>query len=159
MKKFVGYDIRSFNFRLCVFISLIGLLFLSSSAFADQFGDFTYTVNVENTVTITGYTGAGGNVVIPSIIEGMPVVGIGINAFSYIGSLTSVVIPDSVASIGEQAFYGCDALTSIFVYASNTVYSSQDGVLYDKTKTLLIQFPSGKTGGFKIPASVTSICN
>ena len=52
-----------------------------------------------------------------------------------------------------------NALTSIVIAESNTVYSSQDGVLYDKAKTLLIQFPCGKTGGFTIPASVTSIGN
>ena len=84
MKKSVGFYIRIFNVCLSAFLTLIGLLFLSSSAFADQYGDFTYTVNVGNTVTITGYTGAGGDVVIPSTINSMPVVGIGNWAFYYI---------------------------------------------------------------------------
>ena len=39
-----------------LFLSLIGLMFLSSSAFALQSGDFTYTES-GGTVTITGYTG------------------------------------------------------------------------------------------------------
>jgi hypothetical protein len=38
------------------------------------------------------------------------------------------------------------------------VYSSQDGVLYNKAKTTLMQYPAGKTGAsFIIPSSVTSI--
>jgi len=48
-------------------------------------------------------------------------------------------------------------LTSIIVDASNTVYSSQDGVLYNKDRTVLIEYPYGKSGGFTIPDSVTSI--
>ena len=54
-------------------------------------------------------------------------------------------------------FDGCTGLTSIVVDASNPVYSSQDGVLYNKAKTMLIQYPGGKSGGFIIPGSVTSI--
>ena len=51
----------------------------------------------------------------------------------------------------------CTSLTSIVVDANNTVYSSQDGVLYNKAMTVLIQYPGGKAGGFTIPNSVTSI--
>ena len=71
--------------------------------------------------------------------------------------LTSVTIPNSVTSIGDNAFVCCSGLTSIVVDASNTAYSSQDGVLYNKAKTVLIQCPGGKSGGFTIPDSVTSI--
>ena len=78
MKKFVGFYYRcSFKVCLWAFLSLIGFMFLSSSAFALQSGDFTYTVS-GGTVTITEYTGAGGDVVIPDAIDGMPVVGIGV---------------------------------------------------------------------------------
>ena len=77
-RKFVGFYYRcSFKVCLWAFLSLIGLIFLSSSAFALQSGDFTYTVS-GGTVTITGYTGSGGGaVVIPATIDGMPVVSIG----------------------------------------------------------------------------------
>src|SRR5262245_44501712 len=42
---------------------------------------FTYTTNSDNTITITGYTGSGGDVAIPDTIDGMAVTTIGPNAF------------------------------------------------------------------------------
>ena len=68
-----------------------------------------------------------------------------------------MTIPNSVTCIGDAAFFGCDGLISIVVDASNTAYSSQNGVLYNKAKTVLIQYPGSKAGGFTIPNSVTSI--
>jgi hypothetical protein len=48
-------------------------------------------------------------------------------------------------------------LTRIDVDESNPNYSSSDGVLYNKAMTTLIQYSAGKSGGFIIPNSVTSI--
>jgi hypothetical protein len=39
----------------------------------------------------------------------------------------------------------------------NAVYSSADGVLFDKSQTTLIQYPGGKAGSYSIPSSVTNI--
>ena len=72
---------------------------------------FTVTAN-QGTVTITGYTGPGGEVVIPDTINGLPVTGVGGHAFAYLTNLTGVVIPDSITSIGNDAFKGCTELTS-----------------------------------------------
>jgi len=83
------------------------------------------------------------------------VTSIGDGAFSNC-DLTSVTIPDSVTSIGDRAFSD-HRLTAINVNPANTVFSSQDGVLYNKDKTTLILYPAGKTGTFTIPAGVTSI--
>jgi hypothetical protein len=46
---------------------------------------------------------------------------------------------------------------AITVDALNPAYSSVDGVLFDKSQTTLIQCPAGKTGGFTVPNSVTSL--
>jgi len=77
---------------------------------------FTYATN-DNTITITGYTGPGGNVVIPSIITGLPVTRIGDEAFYSVGNpltnLTGVSIPQSVTSIGKSAFMQCAGLTNV----------------------------------------------
>ena len=71
--------------------------------------------------------------------------------------LKSVHIPSSVTSF-EDGFYGCTSLESITVADGNTVYSSQDGVLYNKDKTTLIKFPLNKSIiGFTIPDTVTEV--
>ena len=88
------------------------------------------------------------------------VITIGSYAFHGCSSLTSVTIPDSVTSIGEGAFRGCSSLTSIEVVEGNSEYTSQDGILFDKNKTTLIQYTVGKQSGhYSIPDSVTSIGN
>jgi len=84
------------------------------------------------------------------------VTSIGKYAFGSSG-LTSIFIPASVTSIGDYAFYGCNNLISIMVDVKNLIYASQDGILYNKIKTNLIQAPRGITGNVSIPARVTTI--
>lgn len=87
------------------------------------------------------------------------VASIGFNAFQGDSSLTSVTIPGSVNSIGEAALANCYSLTNITVDTSNLAYSSQDGVLFDKPKANLIEFPTGLGSSYVIPSSVTNILN
>ena len=106
---------------------------------------------------------------------------IGDSAFSGCDSLANILIPDSVTQIENFAFYGCDALTtielsknisnicssafascgsleSIVVDENNQYYSSQDGILFNKLKTKLVCYPSGKKEiKYIIPNSVISI--
>jgi hypothetical protein len=117
---------------------------------------FNYTIN-NDTVTITGYTGSGGAVAIPGNINFLPVTSIGNQAFAGNYSLTSVTIPNNVTNIGDAVFDNCAFLTAITVDAANSFYGSIDGVLFDKSQTLLIQFPGGLSGSYAIPYSVTSI--
>ncbi len=80
---------------------------------------FNYTSD-DSSITITGYTGPGGALAIPSTINGLPVTSIGYRAFYGCISLTSVTIPDSVASIGDWALYGCTGLTNVTIPGSVT---------------------------------------
>ena len=73
--------------------------------------------------------------------------------------IINVVIDDNITFINRYAFMGCTGLTSINVNIGNTVYSSEDGVLYDKKKTTLIKYPAGKTGFYIIPNDVSAIRN
>jgi hypothetical protein len=75
---------------------------------------YTYSVNAGK-VTILGYSGAGGSIVIPSSFGAYPTTVIGNGAFSHIANLTSVTIPDSVTSIGSEAFYLCTGLVSVIM--------------------------------------------
>src|SRR6185503_15091478 len=181
-------------------LALLVSLFLTLPAAVQA--QFNYTT-INGTITITGYTGPGGVVVIPATINGLPVTRIGDDAFNGKTSLTSVTIPNSVTSIGYyafsfctnltsvtipnsvtnirgSAFYSCFSLTSvtmpnsvtniggaafssctslstISVDVPNSLYSSVGGVLFNKSQTLLIQFPGGKAGNYTIPNAVTSI--
>ena len=62
----------------------------------------------QNSCTITGYMGSGGDVVIPN---GVTTIGNGI--FQFNNSITSVVIPDSVTTIGDNAFDQCESLKTV----------------------------------------------
>jgi hypothetical protein len=206
------------------FRALLPLLLLLTLRGVVQ-AQFTFTTN-NGAITITGYTGSGGAVTIPSTTNGHPVTVVGSNAFSQCSSLTSVTIPNSVTnveyaaffacdsltnatipdsvttignqafqlctmltgftigsnvttigsmafqscqsvtdvtipgsvtSIGSQAFDGCIYLNAITVDAANATYSSADGVLFDKSQSLLIQCPAGKRSSYTIPKSVTGI--
>lgn len=86
------------------------------------------------------------------------VIEIGDNAFRGCASLKSIKIPNSVMWIGNDAFAGCTSLEVINVDLSNECYSSDNGVLYNKDKSLLILYPSRKSEtSFVIPNSVTDI--
>src|SRR5262249_32462970 len=62
-----------------------------------------------------------------------------------------------VNPIQNGAFSGCTALTAIDVDSLNVAYSSVEGVLFDKSQSVLIEYPTGKAGPYTIPRSVTSI--
>lgn len=66
----------------------------------------------DGAIAVTGYHGTQADVVIPDGICGLPVTAIGKTAFQF-SSIRSVVIPDSVTTIGEGAFDGCAELTDV----------------------------------------------
>lgn len=78
-------------------------------------------------------------------------------AFKGCTSLSAVTIGPNVTSIGLEAFSECSSLPAILVSPLNPLYSSADGVLFDKNLSKLIECPSGKTGSYAIPNSVTTI--
>lgn len=83
---------------------------------------------------------------------------IGIQAFCDCDSLKTVIIPSSVNSIGFGAFEWCDSLTEIKVKSNNAYFTDINGVLYNKDKTKIIQYPKAKTQtSYIIPSSVTTV--
>ena len=79
--------------------------------------DLVFTQNTDTpTYMLTNYERKTAEVVvIPDVYLGLPVTGIGENAFSGCTVLVDVTIPESVTSIGNQAFYGCRKLTSLII--------------------------------------------
>ena len=80
------------------------------------------------------------------------------SAFGGCTSLTSITIPNSVTYVDAYAFAGCTSLTEIKVAVENPNYVSVNGVLYNKSRTVLICYPAGKKDkNYKILDSVTAI--
>lgn len=79
---------------------------------AAPFVAFQYQA-VSGGIALTKYTGSESNLSIPGEIDGQRVVAIGDKAFAYCTVLKSVTIPDSVKSVGIDAFRECDNLTSV----------------------------------------------
>ena len=93
------------------------------------------------------------NIIIPE-----NVVEIGSSAFRFCDAIERIDIPASVTEIGNEAFAACEGLLAIEVHSENTVYSSENGVLFNKDKTKLIKCPPSKAGEcFEIPETVIAI--
>ena len=151
---------------------------ISASAETYEYGDFEYEI-IDGTIEITRYTGDGGDVVIPSEINGQKVSSIGGWAFDGCSALKSITIPNGVTTIGYSAFRdctslvsitisssvsdidcdafnGCSALENVLVDSENKYFSSESGVLFNKTKTKLVYYPEGNPRKeYTIPESVT----
>ena len=80
---------------------------------AATYGDYKYTYNDDDTLTITAYNGSETSVDIPSEIKGSRVTAIGNKAFYSNKTIQQVNIPDTVLTIGEQVFYNCDYLNNV----------------------------------------------
>ena len=129
---------------------------------------FNYATNGE-TIAITGYTGTGGTVTIPNMINFLPVTGVGDWAFNGCTTLTNLVFPDSLTTIGSYSFGGCSSLTNVTI--PNSVSSIGEGA-FAGTSLANVILPNGITRieddtfswcpnltGVAIPASVTYIGN
>lgn len=115
------------------------------------------SITIPNSVTCIGefaFKGSGlKNITIPNSVKS-----IGEEAFADCVSLTSIIIPNSVISISSYAFPYCSSLTSVTVSDENINYCSVDGVLFNKSKTILISYPAGKTSRtYSIPDGVIGI--
>lgn len=75
-------------------------------------GDYTYTISGTNAI-ITAYSGVGGDIVIPSSLDGYIVTTIDTMAFYGNNSLTSVILPNTVTRLNDNAFAWCQNCASI----------------------------------------------
>lgn len=140
---------------------------------------FTFVTN-NGAITITGCEATNSSVVIPSSTNGLPVTSIGPSAFYGNTVITKVTIPSSITNIGDYAFQEtglttvsipasvigigaapfdqCNDLTTINVDSANPAYTSLNGVLFNQTQTVLIQYPEANSPtSYAIPATVTNI--
>ncbi len=161
------------------YMLLAGVLILAIRPVSAQ--DFSCTTNADGvSVTITGYTGFGGDVAIPLTINGLAVTAIGNNALWFNTNIVNLTITNPAISIGSQAFLRTLVLTNVFLGAGvtnvgwaafaynglllnisveplNPDYSSTNGVLFDAAQATLVQCPGGMTGTYAVPGTVTCI--
>lgn len=149
-------------------VVLLALWTLTAAAQPDS--DFAIIGN-NGQVTIEGYVGPVGPVVIPTTIYGWTVVAIddyAFNGFYSTPNVTSITIPDTVTSIGYRSFWECTTLTNVVM--GNGVVSMGDEEFEDcynlTTVTLSTNlvnigawafYPCAGLTSVTIPNSVTSI--
>jgi hypothetical protein len=165
-------------------LSVLDISGVAVAAYTGAGGTFT-TSNISypaNTVPVYAFffSGTGtGKTSLKVVTLPLSITTIGSSAFDSCNGLTSFNIPSSVTSIGSNVFYSCTSLSgsltipsSVLVIGSssfsgiggmitvdpgNPNYSSLDGVLYNKTKTTLIQATKWIYENFIIPSSVETI--
>lgn len=123
---------------------------LSASAYVPSFydkvyGDLYYSVTDDGEIEILGCNEDVVSVEIPAEIDGRPVTSIGGSGFSGCKSLTGIIIPNSVTSIGSYAFNGTPWLAA---KQEENPLVIVNGILIDGTTC---------TGSITIPEGVTSI--
>lgn len=115
-------------------------------------GIYTYTVaDGEATITDVNITDES-DIVLPEILGGYPV-----TATCYVETISNdIYIHSGIEKIEGLDFWGF--ASNIYVDENNLNFSSEDGVLYNKDKTVLLKYPTlNKNTSFEVPESVKII--
>lgn len=108
------FQIKRIIFKFLFFILLqiiIGPTIVTQAAVT--FTGIKYQI-INNSATVTGYTGSNLNIIIPDTFNGYPVTAIGNNAFRN-SKLKSITLPNSLVTIGRSSFQDCASLTNIIL--------------------------------------------
>ena len=139
-----------------------------SSSDTESWSEYDYQILDDGTIEIIYYYGCDEVIIIPSEIDGRKVTGIKGFNLSNKENIKSITIPDSVTSIGCEAFYNCSSLTNITI--PDGVTSIEYGTFYDCSSLTNITIPDSVTSikceafyncssltNITIPDGVTSI--
>ncbi len=132
-------------------ITSVGTIFMGADL--GSFDEFKYFTGL---TAIEAEAFSGSTITSITMPEGIKT--IGDNAFAYCENITTISIPASVESIGNGVFKACSSLKTINVAEDNANYTSSNGVLFSKDRTLLLQFPAKNAlTSIAIPEGVITI--
>jgi len=156
MKNFRSSAIRNFTIS-AISLTLILTGVISSPAKAagvvNKACSGGGTFEIEDSAVTGSHDDCVGVVVIP---EGVTEIWEEAFAYGEAPGITSVTIPASVTEIYELAFAESD-IAAINVASGNANYKSIDGVLFNKSGTTLLLYPSAKAGAYTTPVAATTI--
>lgn len=92
-------------------------------------------------IVITAYSGEESLVIVPEKIEGKSVTAIGDKAFYENHSITKVLLPEGIESIGKAAFAKCAYVEYIFL--PSTVREVGEGAFANMNNLKELRFPHG----------------
>ena len=168
-KEYIVTEIDRYAFYECKSVPSITIpktvTKIGEAAFAQCSG--LESISFQGTITEIGDYLFGNCKALKNFTIPKEVTKIGNRAFSNCYSLNSIEIPENVTEIGDDAFRCCISLSEIYipknlikiglfaldcclnmknivVSKSNPSYFSEDGILYNKSQTRLIQYPCGK---------------
>ena len=129
--------------------------------------DYEYSLNADESVTITAYKGIKYDVSIPETLDGHTVSKIAKNAFAATAinskdyksadMIRTITVPKTVTSCAD-VFKSLPFLKRIDVDSKNPSYSSKNGVLFNKDKTVLISYPKSRMDyQYVIPSTVKTV--
>lgn len=107
-----------------------------------QEGDFIFTYS--NGVAPRQYVGQSGDWVIPSSAVNMPVTGVSFDLFNAYSTVETLYIPETLKNLEYAGITYCSRLKKIEVAENNEYFASVDGVLFDKSVSNLLIYPTGK---------------
>ena len=123
-----------------------------------NYSNFFPSDNYHTTASTSGYSVLKTKPEVKSIIIPDSITSIGDHAFDECSDLTSITIPDGVTSIGASAFSHCSALTSVMI--PNGVTSIGDGAFHKCKGLTSITIPEGVTNiGAMAFAACTKLTN
>jgi len=85
------------------------------------------------------------------------VVILGMLAFARCESLSTISLPSSLKTFSSSALSGCKSLKEIDIDDTNPYFLCMDGVLFNKDKSRIVQYPDAKEGAYTIPGTVRII--
>jgi hypothetical protein len=115
-------------------------------------------IEMSNTLERIGESAFYGCASLKSITLPDTILSIDSHAFEGCITLSSINIPSGVYNLSSTSFNHCEALMSINISKSNCYYTDIDGVMFNKSLTILLKYPEGKNlKSYVIPEGITKI--